>query len=103
MLFVNKRGVTKSGWEAGTTGQYALWTAEYGSLTFSLAGIQMAWAGMNEAGLMISTMGLEETSDPTPDARPPLMTPLWVQYQLDTCATLQDVMANDARVRRRGG
>ena len=99
LLFVNKRGVTKTGWEAGTTGRYARWTAEYGSVTFNLAGVQMAWAGMNEAGLAISTMWLGETRDPTPDERPPLVSPLWIQYQLDTCATLAEVMANDARVR----
>jgi choloylglycine hydrolase len=98
-LFVNKRGVTKTGWEASTTDKYAQWTAKYGSVTFNLAGIQMAWAGMNEAGLTISTMWLGETRNPPPDARPPLISPLWVQYQLDTCATLEDVMANDARVR----
>jgi penicillin V acylase-like amidase (Ntn superfamily) len=99
LLFVNKRGVTKTGWEASTTGRYARWTAEYGSVTFNLAGVQMAWAGMNEAGLAISTMWLGETHNPSPDERPPLVSPLWVQYQLDTCATLEEVMANDARVR----
>jgi len=99
LVFVNKRGVTKTGWETGTTGKYARWTAEYGSVTFNLVGAQMAWAGMNEAGLVISTMWLGETRQPAPDERPPLVSPLWVQYQLDTCATLQDVMVNDARVR----
>jgi choloylglycine hydrolase len=99
LLFVNQRGVAKTGWEAGTSGRYARWTAEYGSVTFNLAGIQMVWAGMNEAGLTISTMWLGETRNPAPDERPPLISPLWLQYQLDTCATLEEVMANDARVR----
>ena len=49
--------------------------------------------------LTVSTMWLRETHDPTPDERPPLISPLWVQYQLDTCATVEEVMANDARVR----
>jgi penicillin V acylase-like amidase (Ntn superfamily) len=99
LLFVNKRGVTKTGYEAGTTGRYARWTAEYGSVTFSLAGAHLAWAGMNEAGLVISTMWLRETRNPPPDERPPLVSALWVQYQLDTCATLEEVVANDDRVR----
>ena len=98
-LFVNKRGVTKTGYEAGTSGKYARWTAEYGSVTFNLAGVQLAWAGMNEAGLVISTMWLGETRSPAPDERPPLVSPFWVQYQLDTCATIEDVMANETRVR----
>jgi penicillin V acylase-like amidase (Ntn superfamily) len=98
-LFVNKRGVAKTGWEAGTSGKYARWTSQYGSVTFNLAGVQMAWAGMNEAGLAISTMALRETHNPPPDERPPLISAFWIQYQLDTSATLADVMANDARVR----
>ena len=99
LLFVNKRGVTKTGWEAGTSGKYARWTAQYGSVSFNLAGNQMVWAGMNEAGLAISTMWLGETHNPPPDGRPPLISALWLQYQLDTCATLAEVMANEARVR----
>jgi penicillin V acylase-like amidase (Ntn superfamily) len=99
LLFVNQRGVTKNGWEAGTSGKVARWTAQYGRVTFNLAGVQMAWAGMNEAGLVISTMWLGETSNPAPDERPPLVSALWAQYQLDTCGTLEDVMVNDSRVR----
>jgi len=99
LLFVNKRGVTKTGWEAGTTGKYARWTAEYGSVTFNTASVQMAWAGMNEAGLTISTMRLEGSRNPEPDERPPLFSPLWIQYQLDTSATIEEVIANDSRVR----
>lgn len=102
LLFVNKRGVTKSGFEPSTTGKYAHWTARYGSVTFSLAGFQMAWAGMNEAGLTISTMWLGETDYAAPDERPPLLAPLWIQYQLDTSATVEEVIANDARVRIHG-
>ncbi len=99
LLFVNKRGVTKTGWEAGTSGKYARWTAEYGSVTFNTASVQMAWGGMNEAGLAISTMRFEGTRDPESDERPPLISPLWIQYQLDTSATIEEVMANDSRVR----
>ena len=59
----------------------------------------MPWAGMNEAGLMISTMFLEQTRNPSPDERPPLVSPLWIQYMLDTSASIAEVIANDARVR----
>jgi choloylglycine hydrolase len=99
VLFVNRRGVTKTGWEAGTSGNYPRWTSQYGSLTFNLSTKEMPWAGMNEAGLVISTMWLADTEVPPPDARPPLYSPLWVQYMLDTCATIDDVVANDRRVR----
>ncbi|NTV81410.1 MAG: hypothetical protein HGA24_08310 [Candidatus Aminicenantes bacterium] len=90
-LFINKRGVRKSGWEAGTTGQVASWVSRYGSVVISCAGYQIAWGGMNEAGLVFSTMLLSETQPPAPDARPPLAGAFWWQYMLDTCATIEDV------------
>ena len=37
-LFINKRGVRKSGWEAGTTGNTASWISRFGSVTISSAG-----------------------------------------------------------------
>ena len=83
LLFVNKRNVSKTGWEANTAGEYARWTSRYGSLTFNLVGYQLAWAGMNEAGLVISTMRLGKTLVPVSDERVPLVGPLWLQYQLD--------------------
>ena len=61
LMYVNKRGVLKPGWDPSTSGQYAHWIAKYGSVTFVHAGYQMAWAGMNEAGLMISTMATQKS------------------------------------------
>lgn len=48
---------------------------------------------------MISTMSLVETEEPAPDERPPLTAPFWVQYQLDSAGTVEEVIANDAVVR----
>lgn len=98
MLFVLKRGVAKVGLSAGTTGEVARWTSQYASLAFSLVGVQHAWAGMNERGLVFSTMGLRSTRNPPPDERPPL-TMMWPQYMLDTCETVEDVIASDDVVR----
>jgi choloylglycine hydrolase len=103
LLVVKPRGMLKTSWEPGTTGVYARWISKYGSLTVDYAGLEMAWAGMNEAGLMMSTMALGGTEDPHPDERPPLVTPLWMQYQLDNHATIEEVIASDADVRITGG
>jgi penicillin V acylase-like amidase (Ntn superfamily) len=99
LLYVNKRGVLKSGWDPSTSGQYARWIAKYGSVTVVHAGYQMAWAGMNEAGLVISTMALGETRNPPPDERPPLVSSFWAQYQLDNHSTVEEVIASDFQVR----
>jgi penicillin V acylase-like amidase (Ntn superfamily) len=102
-LFVNKRHVMKTAWESSTSGEYARWISLYGSVTFNMIGSQMVWGGMNEAGLMISTMSLVETEEPSPDERLPLAAPFWVQYQLDNASTIEDVIASDALVRVTNG
>ncbi len=99
LLYVNKKNVKKTGWEPGTTGEIAQWVSKYGSVTFNTAGYQLAWAGMNEKGLVMSTMALGETKNPEPDERPPLASPLWMQYILDTCATVDELTATDKIVR----
>ncbi len=99
MIFVNKRGLRKNGWEPSKSGNTASWAANYGSVTFTCVGYQLAWAGMNEKGLAISTMALSETVNPAPDGRPPLVSPLWMQFVLDTCATVDDLMRSDSTVR----
>ncbi len=99
MLSVKRRQVLKTAWEPSTTGEYARWISRYGSVTFDYAGYQMAWAGMNEAGLMMSTMALMKTENPAPDSRPPLQAPLWMQFLLDSYSTVEEVIASDAQVR----
>lgn len=99
LIYVNKKNVQKSGWEPSTTGKYATWVSKYGSVTFCVGGYQIAWAGMNEAGLVISTMALNETKNPMPDERPPVMAGLWMQYILDTCSTVEEVIETNEQIR----
>ncbi len=98
MIYSNRRGLMKTGFNPSTTGDYAEWTAKYASISFSLIGYQHVWAGMNERGLAFSTMGLRETVNPPPDHRPPLNW-MWYQYILDTCETIADVVATESQVR----
>ena len=99
LLFVNKRHVLKTTWDPSTSGEYARWISRYGSVTINFVGYQMAWAGMNEAGLMISTMAVGVTQSPTPDERPPFQGPFWMQYQLDNHSTVDQVISSDADIR----
>jgi len=101
LVFVNQRGIAKAGWQESTTGEIARWTSEYGSVTFNLAGREFAWGGMNEAGLTVSSMELVAGDYPEPDERPPVAIALWVQYVLDTCATVREVIGVDSLVRVR--
>jgi hypothetical protein len=54
---------------------------------------------MNEAGLVILEAALSETQQSRSDTLPLLSVAQWTQYQLDTSATVEDVIASDKVVR----
>ncbi|MFZ0750153.1 MAG: linear amide C-N hydrolase, partial [Pyrinomonadaceae bacterium] len=97
LVFVNKRGVSKSASLEGTNP--ARWVSEYGSVTFNQYGRENPSGGLNEAGLVIELMWLDETQYPAEDSRPALDVLEWIQYQLDTSATVADVIENSEKVR----
>jgi len=68
------------------------WTSKYGSVTFSLLGRNLPDGGINEAGLTVSEMGLGESVFPFTDSLPTMLTHLWIQYQLDNYATVEEVL-----------
>jgi choloylglycine hydrolase len=54
---------------------------------------------MNEAGLIIEVMWLDQTEYPEPDQRQAASALQWVQYQLDNCSTVEEVVASDSTLR----
>jgi choloylglycine hydrolase len=99
LIFVNKRNISKSYWQADAPVNHARWTSKYGSVSFNLVMSQLSWAGMNEAGLVISTMQLDGGKSPEPDHRPWIYSNYWLQYVLDTCSTVEEVVASDSSIR----
>ena len=99
LVFVNQRGITKEGCQQSTTGKTARWTSKYGSVTFSLAGREFAWSGMNEAGLVVNSLELKAGEYPEPDERPPVLDGRWVQYVLDNCGSVREVLQVNSLVR----
>lgn len=77
----------------------ARWISQYGSITFNSLGRDFPTGGMNEAGLVVEVMWLNETQYPSPDERPELHVLQWTQYLLDTCRTTDEVLNTDAQVR----
>src|SRR6266480_3041856 len=82
LVFVNKRGIAKTATAEGTP-RPAKWVSKYGSVTFNQYGRENPSGGMNEAGLVIELMWLDEAQYPKADARPTVGTLEWIQYQLD--------------------
>ena len=99
LIFVNKRGMAKEGWEANAAGKVATWVARYGSVTFNLLGREFPWAGMNEAGLVLSSVGLAESECEAPDSRPVAGDAFWVQHMLDNCATVDELIGHTDSIR----
>lgn len=99
-LIVNKRGVSK---EAMVGRKPATWVSQYGSVSFNQYGRELPSGGMNEAGLVVELMWLDDTQYATRDERPGLGNMQWIQYQLDNSATVDEVIASDATIRVEAG
>lgn len=75
------------------------WVSKYGSITFNQMGRELPYGGMNEAGLVIEQMWMNDTQYPENDDRYTLTELQWIQYQLDNCATVKEVIATKERLR----
>jgi len=96
LVLVNKRGTRKV---SAVRTQGAAWTAAYGSVTFNQFGRDNPMTGINEKGLMVSQMWLDETQYPDADARPAVGILEWIQYNLDRHASVTEVLAGVDAVR----
>lgn len=100
LVVVNKRGIAKEALVAEDN--RARWTSTYGSVTFNQYGREMPMGGINEVGLVVEVMWLDETEYPPPDERAALDCLQWIQYALDTCTTVAEVVAAQDKVRVAG-
>jgi hypothetical protein len=98
MVVVNKRHVAKRGFWYKNEPDWT-WTSKYGSIALTNEGREFPIRGMNEAGLVVVEMMLSETQHPPAGSLPVLSGSQWIQYQLDTSATVEEVIASDAVVR----
>lgn len=100
LLVVNQRGLART---ADIQGDKPLsWVSRHGSVTFNQYGRDFPSGGMNEAGLVIELMWMEGSRYPARDRRPALDVLQWIQYNLDTHATVAEVLAVDQKVRIAG-
>src|SRR4028119_599420 len=84
-IMVNARGLHKI--SMADNDKPFSWTALYGSVSFNQYGKEFPNGGMNEKGLVVELMWLEETEYPQKDSRPSIGVLQWIQYQLDNCQT----------------
>lgn len=98
LVCTNQRGLYKTSYKMAD-GETISWIAKYGSITFNQYGKEFPTGGMNEKGLVVELMWLDETKYPGADKRPSISVLQWIQYQLDNCATIEEVIATDKHLR----
>lgn len=91
LIIVNKRHIAK---QAMTSNNPMQWVSKYGSIIFTQAGRELPMGGMNETGLAIELMWLDDTTYPPSDSRPTVYELQWIQYQLDTACSVEEVLAS---------
>jgi choloylglycine hydrolase len=94
----NLRGLVKNTLEL-EKGKTLEWESKYGSITFNQYGKEFPNGGMNDEGLVVELMWLSESIYPAPDNRPAFSVLQWIQYQLDNCRTVDEVIATDQTIR----
>ena len=98
IIVVNNRGIEKTAYVRPSETPTS-WTSKYGSVTFNQLGREMPFGGMNETGLVVEVLILMDSKYPDFDDRPAVNHLQWVQYQLDNCRTVEEVLATDEQVR----
>lgn len=74
------------------------WVSRYGSVTFNQFSKEVPVGGINEKGLVIECM-VSSAKYPLTKERPAINELQWIQYHLDTCATVAEVMESALKIR----
>lgn len=98
MVCTNLRGLSKTS-DKTNDGTTISWVSKYGSITFNQYGKEFPTGGMNEKGLVVELMWLDGTKYPDADDRPAVGVLQWIQYQLDNCSTVDELIATDKTLR----
>jgi Linear amide C-N hydrolases, choloylglycine hydrolase family len=75
------------------------WVSKFGSITFNQVGRDLPYGGMNESGLIVESMTLDETIYPSKDNRYAIGACQWIQFQLDNYSTVEEVINSDTLLR----
>ena len=99
-VLINPRGLKKTAYFSIESKEIpAEWTSKFGSITFNQISKDIPHGGMNEKGLVVEHLFLEESVYEQADARPALMSHQWIQYMLDNCETVHEIIESCSEVR----
>lgn len=95
-VMTNRRGLAKTSMAGSLS-----WMSRYASVTFNQWGREFPMDGMNEAGLVVALMWLDGSVYPK-DERPALRVLEWIQYNLDSHATVSELLTHIGQTRIAG-
>ncbi len=98
IVCTNLKGLSKTSMKT-ENGETISWISKFGSITFNQYGKEFPTGGMNEKGLVVELMWLDDTKYPAADNRPAVGVLQWIQYQLDNCITIEEIIATDKQLR----
>ena len=98
IVCTNLKGLAKTSAKT-KDGETISWVSQHGSITFNQYGKEFPTGGMNEKGLVVELMWLDGTQYPTADKRPAIDVLQWIQYQLDNCGTVDELIDTDSKIR----
>ncbi len=91
---VSQRGVSKTALDIdGYFTEPARWVSKYGSFGFTQFGVDLPLGGVNEKGLVVEIMWLDNSSYPAEKKLPQLNELQWIQYILDLASTTEEAIS----------
>jgi|WetSurMetagenome_2_1015567.scaffolds.fasta_scaffold112970_2 hypothetical protein len=97
LVMVNTRNLEKVA--LVSSAKPAKWFSKFGSITFNQIGRELPFGGINESGLVVEHMTLDETEYPPVDNRYAISAFQWIQFQLDNYSTIEEVINSDKFLR----
>lgn len=98
LIMTNPRNTKKTAL-VGPTEKVIEWVSKYGSMTFNKIGRDLPYGGINETGLVVEHMTLDQTEYPAKDDRYAISANQWIQFQLDNYSTIAEVIISDTLLR----
>ena len=96
---VNKRSVSKTAFSIKASENPVSWTSKFGSVTFNQHGREFPLSGLNENGLAVEIMWLNEAQYPKQDERQSINELQWIQYQLDNFSSVSEAVLAVEKIR----
>ncbi len=90
-LFINKKNISKRSLVPSPVPGKS-WVSKYGSITFNQASRDFPFGGVNEKGLNMEIMWLDETIYPQKNENDPVNESQIIQYVLDTASTTDEAI-----------